>query len=245
MRILAIDTSTKSGSVAIWEGNNLLAETLLNINVTHSETLLLTLQDMLRQTNLFMDDIGLFALTMGPGSFTGIRIGVSTVKGFALASGKPVVGISTLEAMAWNFPFSSFQVVPFLDARRSEVYSARFVWKEGGFKRLDEDSAKAPEEVLDSIDSEAILVGDGVEKYRNLINEKLGSKARVAPSSHAFVRASIIAFLAREKYSKEDFLDLDSFIPLYLRRSEAEVNREKEGLKKAGSLPDDWDRDRY
>ncbi|MDH3974060.1 MAG: tRNA (adenosine(37)-N6)-threonylcarbamoyltransferase complex dimerization subunit type 1 TsaB [Deltaproteobacteria bacterium] len=232
MKILAIDTSTKSGSIALSQGSELLAETFLNINVTHSETLLLSLRDMLRQCSMSMDDIELFALTIGPGSFTGVRIGVSTVKGFALSTKKPVVGVSTLEAMAWNFPFSAFPVVPFLDARRGEVYSAPFTWNKGSFERLAQDSARAPEEVLDSIDGEAILVGDGVEKYSELIQNKLGSRALMAPSSHASVRASIIASLACEKYLKGDLLDLNSFVPLYLRKSEAEINREKGLLKK-------------
>jgi len=232
LRILAIDTSTKTGSLALLEGENLLAETFLNINITHSETLLLSLQDMLANCGISMEEIDLFALTVGPGSFTGIRIGVSTVKGFALALGKPVVGISTLEAMAWNFPFSSVQVVPFLDARRGEVYSARFAWSDGGFARLEEDCARSPEEVLHTIGGDAILVGDGTDKYNKLIYNRLGTRGLMAPSSHAYVRASIIAILGHEKYLKGEILNLDSFVPLYLRKSEAEVNREKALLEK-------------
>lgn len=232
MKILAIDTSTKSGSIALSEDDKILGETYLNINITHSETLLFSLQHLLGQCGISMDDIDLFALTIGPGSFTGVRIGVSTVKGFALASGKPVVGISTLEAMAWNFPYAYVPVVPFLDARRGEVYSASFAWHKGALKRLHDDRTEAPEEVLNSIKGEAILVGDGVEKYKELVNEKLGSRALKAPSSHASIRASIIALLAYDKYLAGEVLDLNSFIPIYLRKSEAEINREKELLKK-------------
>jgi len=232
LNILAIDTSTKSGSIALSEDDKVLGETSLNINITHSETLLFSLQHLLGQCSISMDDIDLFALTIGPGSFTGVRIGVSTVKGFALATGKPVTGISTLEAMAWNFPYSSVPVVPFLDARRGEVYSASFAWDKGTFKRLHDDRTESPEEVLSSIKGEALLVGDGVEKYKDLVRTRFGSRALVVPSSHASVRASIVASLAYDKYLTGEVLDLNSFIPIYLRKSEAEINREKELLKK-------------
>jgi len=152
---------------------------------------------------------------------------VSTIKGFALSSGKPVAGVSTLRAMAWNFPFTSLQIVPFLDARRGEVFSASFRWEGGALLRLSEDSVQAPEEALEAIDGEALLVGDGTQKYRELIQNKLGPRALLASPNHGCIRASTVAYLGYENYLKGEVLDLSSFIPIYLRKSEAEVKREK------------------
>jgi len=231
VKILAIDTSTKSGSVAITEDDCILAETLLNIDATHSETLLPSLKDILVETGIGMEEIDLFALTLGPGSFTGVRIGVSTVKGFAFALGRPVVGVSTLEALALNFPHSACTITPILDARRGEVYTARFRRDGGLLERLSEDSAMAPEKLLEEVGERTLFVGDGLQRYGGMIKERLGGLAEFAAPSENFIRASNVAMLCRKRFEEGDTLDPAVFTPRYLRKSEAEINRKKGLLK--------------
>ena len=155
LKILAIDTSTDTASIAITDGEDILVESMLNVGRTHSETLIPSFQEMLEKTQLDIKDLDLLALTLGPGSFTGVRIGTSTVKGFALALDKPVAGVSTLEALASNFPFSSLPIMPLFDARRGEIYSAMFKWEGGIIKRLSEDRAANPEDAINAIEKES------------------------------------------------------------------------------------------
>lgn len=228
MKILALDTSTRAGSVAITDDDAVLAESVLNIDVTHSETLLSSLKNMLDETKLGMNDIDLLALTLGPGSFTGIRIGVSTVKGFALALGKPIAGVSTLETLASNFPYASCRITPILDARKGEVYSAHFRWEGNALARLTGDRALPPEALLEEINETTLFVGDGLGRYGEMIRERLGELAVTAPSTHGFIRSSVVAALAHRQFEKGETLDPASLAPIYLRKSEAEINREKQ-----------------
>ena len=231
MKILALDTATKVGSVAIMEDDNVLAESTLNADITHSETLLPSINDMLKETALSMTDMDLFALTLGPGSFTGIRIGVSTIKGFAFALNRPVVGVSTLEALAYNFSSSPLKITPILDARRGEVYTATFRWEGDRMLRLSEDRAVPPEKMLEEIDEETLFAGDGLEKYGDMIKSRLGTLANEATKPQGLIRASSIATLGLERYEKGETLDIATLTPLYLRKSEAEIKREKGLLK--------------
>ena len=231
LKILAIDTSTKTGSVALTDDDRIIAETLLNIEVTHSETLLPAIENLFRKSGTSLGEIELLALTLGPGSFTGIRIGVSTMKGFAFALGKPVAGVSTLEAMAYNFPLARPEITPLLDARRGEIYSADFKWHKGGLERLSEDRALSPETILTRKRGKTIFVGDGLVRIGDRLKSSLGEKALFAPPSKSCIRGSIIADLALKKYDKGEILDPAAFTPAYLRRSEAEINREKRLLK--------------
>lgn len=131
MKILGIETSTMLGGVAIADEKGLIAETRLNVKSTHSERLMATIDEQLRQSDLALSDIDVFAVASGPGSFTGLRIGLSTAKGLCYATGKPLVMIPTLEAFARSFPFSKHPVCVMLDARRGEVYAAIFQWDHG------------------------------------------------------------------------------------------------------------------
>lgn len=130
MKILAIDTSTMLGGIAIMEDSKLIAESRLNVKSTHSERLMTEIEHCLKQSVLRIMDIDVFAVAIGPGSFTGLRIGLSTVKGFSFATGKPIVAVPTLEALAWNFPYSKYPVCTMLDARKREVYAALFKWED-------------------------------------------------------------------------------------------------------------------
>src|SRR4030066_909454 len=137
MKILAIETSTMLGGIAIvYDLSGLIAEVRVNVKSTHSERLVTATDYVLKQAGLKVSDIDVFAIAIGPGSFTGLRIGLSTVKGFSYATGKPIVSVPTLEALAQNFPFCRYPVCTMLDARKKEVYAALFKWRNDGFIRL-------------------------------------------------------------------------------------------------------------
>ena len=143
MKLLAIDTSSRTASCAVVENGILLGEFYANIKLTHSCVILPMVQDLLARLKLSVNEIDCFGVTTGPGSFTGLRIGLSAIKGLAHALGKPCVGVSTLEALAWNLGFPCL-VAPVLDARCSQVYTALFSWEQDGtLKRLSPDEALA------------------------------------------------------------------------------------------------------
>jgi tRNA threonylcarbamoyladenosine biosynthesis protein TsaB len=224
MITLAIDTATKTAGVALLRGENVLVEYFFNLSVNHSETVLPAIRQGLTLAGIGIDDVDLFALTVGPGSFTGLRIGASTVKGLALTTGKPVVGVSTLEALAYNAFESQALICPLLDARKAEVYTAIYrANREGLFDAVMEEKATTPAEFLDSIDGEVLFLGDGLKDHAGFILERLQGRARFAPPNRQWVRASSVALLAVKKYSRGERLDVTSFTPRYLRRSEAEV----------------------
>ncbi len=227
LKILAIDTSTDTASIAITDGEDILVESILNVSRTHSETLIPSFQEMLEKTQLDIKDLDLLALTLGPGSFTGVRIGASTIKGFALALERPVAGVSTLEALASNFPFSSLPIMPLFDARRGEIYCAMFKWEGGTIKRLSEDRAASPEDAIKKIKTKTVFVGDGLVKYGQMIKDTLGDNAVFAPKASWYVRASNVAALGLKSYKADGGLDVATFTPLYRRKSEAEIQMEK------------------
>jgi len=227
LKILAIDTSTDTGSIAITDGEDILAESILNVGRTHSETLIPSFQEMLEKTQLDIKDLDLLALTLGPGSFTGVRIGASTIKGFALALDKPVAGVSTLEALASNFPFSSLPIMPLFDARRGEIYSGMFQWEEGIIKRLSEDRAASLDDAISRIETKTIFAGEGLVKYGHMIKDRLGDNAVFAPRAVWYIRASNVAALGLKSYKADGGLDIATFTPSYRRRSEAEIQMEK------------------
>ena len=227
LKILAIDTSTDTASIAITDGEDILVESMLNVGRTHSEILIPSFQEMLEKTQLDIKDLDLLALTLGPGSFTGVRIGASTIKGFALALERPVAGVSTLEALALNFPFSSLPIMPLFDARRGEIYSAMFKWEGGTIKRLSEDRAASPEDAIKKIKIKTVFVGDGLVKYGQMIKDTLGDNAVFAPRAAWYVRASNVAALGLKSYKADGGLDVATFTPSYRRKSEAEIQMEK------------------
>jgi tRNA threonylcarbamoyladenosine biosynthesis protein TsaB len=152
MKILAIETSTILGGVAIMDNlSGLFAEVRFNAKSTHSERLMTEIDYVLRQAGLKISDIDVFAVAIGPGSFTGLRIGLSTVKGFSYATGKPIVSVPTLEALAWNFPYCRYPVCTMLDARKKEVYTALFTWDKKGFIRSIEEMSIKVDKFLKKI----------------------------------------------------------------------------------------------
>ncbi|NWF53110.1 MAG: tRNA (adenosine(37)-N6)-threonylcarbamoyltransferase complex dimerization subunit type 1 TsaB [Nitrospirae bacterium] len=231
MKVLAIDTSTMFGGVAIMDDlSGLIVEIRLNIKSTYSERLMTTIDYALDKSGHRLSDIDVFAIAIGPGSFTGLRIGLSTVKGFAYTTGRPIVSVPTLEALAYHFPFCMYPVCTMLDARKKEVYSAVFKWDEDGFKRLMNEESVKIEKLIEKIAEEkkisnekVIFTGDGVLLYRNVISGMFGEKAIFASLDKMVPSPAQIAFMGIKKAIKREFSEPISITPFYIRRSEAEL----------------------
>lgn len=227
MITLAIDTATRTAGIALLRDETILVEYFFNLPVNHSETVLPAVQQGFVLAGLRMADVDLFALTDGPGSFTGLRIGASTVKGLALATGKPVVGVSTLEALAYNVNEYPGFICPMLDARKGEVYAALYRPNgEGLFDIVMEERVTTLGEILPRIDGNTLFLGDGLAESGEIIRQRLQDRACFAPPNRQAVRASSVALIGRKKHSRGERLDVMNFVPRYLRRSEAEIRRE-------------------
>lgn len=231
MKILAIETSTMLGGIAIMDDlSGLIAEVRLNVKSTHSERLMTEIAHVLKQAELKVSDIDVFAIAIGPGSFTGLRIGLSAVKGFSYATGKPIVSVPTLEALAWNFPYSRHPVCTMLDARKKEVYSALFKWEDGGFIRLIDEVSIKVDRVLEDIklssDKRVVFTGEGAILYRDKIIEVMGNKAIFASPEKIVPSPANVASIGIKKAIKGEFSEPVSLVPFYIRRSEAELKRD-------------------
>jgi len=224
MRVLGIDTSTSCGSIGLIEDEQILCEYSLVGKASHSERVLKTIDRVLGDSGIPIGDIDGLAISIGPGSFTGLRIGVSAVKGLAFATNIPVAGVSTLDALAQNVRYSPYLICPLLDARKGEVYSALYRNTEKGrLTKLAPEMAIKPVDLLERIDGKTLFLGNGVYPYGDLIRRKLKGLARIAGPSFNFIHGIIIAQLGRENLERGEYLDLEAFTPQYLRKSEAEL----------------------
>jgi tRNA threonylcarbamoyladenosine biosynthesis protein TsaB len=228
MKILAIDTSTMLGGIAIMDESLLIAESRFNVRSTHSERLMTEIEHCLKQSGVKISDIDIFAVAAGPGSFTGLRIGLSTVKGFSYATGKPIVSVPSFEALAWNFPCSKYPVCTMFDARKKEVYAALFKWGEENFTRLINERAAKPEDFACDMlriahDDKFIFAGEGAALYRDKIIEVIGGKAIFASPEKTVPSPANVAVLGFKKAKAGDFSEPITLIPMYIRKSEAET----------------------
>lgn len=224
MNILAVETSTMLGGVAI--ANNALGvitELRINVRATHSERLMTGIDFALKQAGMAISDIDVFGVSIGPGSFTGLRIGLSAIKGFSYSTGKPVVSVPTLEAFAWNFPYSRHPVCIMFDARREEVYAAVFRWKNSGLERIVSETSIRPVDLLKSLEGPVIFAGEGALLYREAITDISGSNAIFAPPQCMVPSPANVAYLGLRKAKAGDFSEPVSLAPAYLRKSEAEI----------------------
>jgi len=185
---------------------------------------------LLEKTGLRLTDLSVFALAIGPGSFTGLRIGLSTVKGLAYGSETPVVGVSTLEAVAARVNDSDGFICPFLDARKKEVYAALFCRQGKTLERVSDDVAATPENVVEAVrrlihGEPCLFIGDAVRTYANVVKESLGENGRLTLGENYPSIASAVAFLAEEKILRQQCDPVGPLVPLYLRPSEAELKR--------------------
>lgn len=221
MKILSIDSSSVTASVAITENGIVLAENFINNGLTHSQTLMPMVEQTLAESGISIKDIDLFAITNGPGSFTGIRIGIASVKGMADALNKKCLAVSTLEAIAEPLKNEDVIACAVMDARCNQVYTATF--QKG--KRLCEDKAVLIDELgeeLKQYDKKVVFIGDGsvlcYEKLNNIITE-----CETADDEIRYIHAKSIGFISEEKISKgEEPIDAENLVPFYLRLPQAE-----------------------
>ena len=224
MLICSVDSSATPASVCLLEDDKIIAEYYLNTGFTHSQTLMAMLESVLKISGKSADDIDLYAVNSGPGSFTGVRIGVSAVKGMAYAQNKLCVEVSTLASMAYNFLGNHAIICACMDARRRQVYHGLFRVDGDKIERLCEDKAIAVEELLGSLpkDEEIILVGDGAE----LVYQSAEDPAvKLAPPNLRYQRASSVALAAVETYNRGEVVSPAALMPRYLRLSQAERER--------------------
>jgi tRNA threonylcarbamoyladenosine biosynthesis protein TsaB len=227
MKVLALETSTTAGSIAISDAEELIGELRINVNVAHAERLMNSVNWLLNASRLSAKNIDAFAVSIGPGSFTGLRIGLSTAKGFSYATNKPLVSVPTLDAFARTLPFCSYLICPMLDARKNEVYTGLYKWEEGMCKKIISESAVNPSDFLKDmkkIKETTVFMGDGTKIYKKLIIDILKNKAIFAPASKMSPSASSVAEIALEKLKQELTADPVSLTPFYIRKSEAEVH---------------------
>jgi tRNA threonylcarbamoyladenosine biosynthesis protein TsaB len=224
LKVLGIDTSTATGSVGLIDDQEVIAEYLLNIPMTHSERLLNGVELVLREARWTIEDVDGWAISTGPGSFTGLRIGVSTVKGLAFATGKPVAGVPTLDVLASQISPTSYLICPILDARKREVYTA-FYRYEGGLslRRQSAYQAIGPEDLIKRIGERTVFVGDGVKTYGDYLQKSLPTFAMFPSSSLNILHAARVAQWGLDLLRRREYLDLSTFIPIYVRPSEAEM----------------------
>ncbi len=224
MKILAFDSSAVSVSVALVEDGKLLAESFLNVGLTHSATLMPMTQQLLQASNCKLEDVDALAVSAGPGSFTGLRIAVSCVKGIAAALNKKCVAVSTLEAMACNLPpIGEFTICAVMDARCKQFYNALFKVQNGEITRLCDDRAimvdKLGEE-LKNISGDIVLVGDGSSLAFSMLADN--NNVKLPPDNLRFQKASSVAAAAIKKYNNNETVSAAALMPSYLRLSQAE-----------------------
>jgi len=224
MKICVLDASTQVASVAMMEDGKLVYEANLTHGLTHSEKLMPLVDAAFTLTGWEPEDIDVYGVVEGPGSFTGLRIGVSAVKGLAQAAGKPVTGVGTLDVLAMNVPHFTGVIAPILDARRGEVYGALFHWHDNKLVRETGDLAIPLTELLEEIEKRgqpALFMGDGMLINQQTIIDRLGDKAHFAPESHRLQRASSAAMLVWERAKAGLVQEAGALTPRYVRSSNA------------------------
>jgi len=226
LKILTIDTSSNCSSVALSDGTALLGECLLGEDRCCSGRLLDAVAGLLAAAGLTPDALDACAVSLGPGSFTGVRVGIATIKGLCLATGKPALGFSSLAMLAMNLPFASAQVAPLFDARKKEVYAG--LYRTGALPQaLRDDAVLAPEQFLSGINTPTLFVGEGALRYRDLIQSTLGELALFPPWHAHLPRAGAGAVIALQAALAGEFIPLALLNPTYLRASEAELAKRR------------------
>lgn len=231
MNIIAIDTSTSLASIAIAVDEQIVAESLVNTNRTLSARLVPEIERLLTTVGLAIADIDLFASSIGPGSFTGVRGGVATIQGLALAVGKPCAGFSSLAMLSMNFSLSTTLVCPMLDARKSEVYAALYDCSSPPPSPRINDCVLSPAALLDQIATTTgqpvIFVGEGAIRYHDLIAKQLGDQAIFAPFPLHMPHSANGILLAIHAVRLGKLLEPSQLLPVYLRASDAELMKMK------------------
>ena len=218
MRVLAVEASSLAGGVALLDDERLVAEYLLDVSVTHSERLMAAVDRVLADARWTPRALGGLAVAVGPGSFTGLRIAVSTVKGLAVALGLPIAAVPTLDAMAAALPWAALPICPVLDARKGEVYASLYRWQDGGMRREWEYLAMAPAALAARLDEPTLVVGDGAPSIDS-------PHVRTLPSPRRLPSPACVGALGLARLRRGETVAAAALAPLYLRPSEAELKR--------------------
>src|SRR5882724_10329513 len=222
MKVLALESATLSGGAALVDGERLLGEVTLDVAVTHSERLMAAVDRLVADCGLSPHDLDGLAVSVGPGSFTGLRVGLATVKGLGLALDLPIAAVPTLDALAGRLPFADAPVCPILDARKGEVYLSLYRWRGDRMSRERDYLALPPELAAAELEAPVILLGDGIEACRPWLG-RLGDGVRVAPAAQRLPSASAVAELGHAVLAAGGGVSAEALVPLYLRPSEAEL----------------------
>ena len=229
MIILSIDSSTPVAGIAVSDGMQLMGEITLNTKNTHSEKLMPLVQHLLNELELTVKDLDAIAVTQGPGSFTGLRIGMATAKGLAQGAGKKLIAVPTLDCLAQNLVHYPGVICPIMNAQKKQVYTAIYRSTSDGLERLSDYQASAVDQLaaqLNELNEDVWFVGDGVAAFGDVFRELLGTRCRFADGNHILPRAGSLAMLAAKRAEAEQFDDLFEAELIYIRKSEAEVQWE-------------------
>ncbi len=227
MKLLAIDTSSLTAAVALLDGDKLIGEYTLNHKMNHSQKLMPMIKELLNSCDTKPKEIDVFAVSLGPGSFTGLRIGIATMTAMAQALDKNVVGVPTLEALAYNLFNIKGLICPVIDAQKDLVYTALYQWTDGNMVEVMEQQVIRIDELISILKRESgkiFFIGDALERFGSNLKDGLGQQFAVPPFKFLIPSASSVAELARIKIEKSIKTDI---APIYMRKSEAEVQYEK------------------
>lgn len=224
--LLTVQTVTPFGSVALSDGTKLLGEISLNTLKTPTNWLVNAIDFLLERADLKSTDLDGFGVVVGPGTFTGLRVGLATVKGFALATSRPIVGVSSLRALAYQVPLCEMPVCALLDARKKEVYAGLFRRENSELLELSPERVIRPESLLNECRQDTVFIGEGAVAYRTLIVRQLGPRAHFVPPGHDLLRAGSASMLAYQEWQLGHQMKPEQVAPVYIRPSEAELNWE-------------------
>ena len=230
MKILGIDTSTKFCNLALIKDEDILIEYTINgLKKKHSSILMPAIKDLLKIMNLKMEEINGIAISIGPGSFTGLRIGLGVAKGLSYACSLPLLGVPTLEAMAFSLKEIPYLICPVLESKKDEIYDVVFRGGDSLHRVMDYKCEDIQSLLvrLSPLKEKIVFLGDGIKKYRDIIKEKIGKDALFIDSQLNLSVATSIAFLGLNKIKKGEEDDISTLSPFYLRKSEAEIIWEK------------------
>jgi tRNA threonylcarbamoyladenosine biosynthesis protein TsaB len=219
MKVLAIDTSTSCGVVGLSVDGQPIGEVSMVSNEAHSARLLPSIDWLLKTCGFTLQDVDGFGVTLGPGSFTGLRIGLSTVKGFAWSTRKPVVGLRSLDILARQCPMTEVSILPMLDARRSEVYGGIYRWKNHLLETVVEPVDRSVESFLKDLDGPAIVLGEGARRYRGQIETLAKGRVQFLSEEFDVPHGATLAKMAHDALARGETLDIEKAEPMYLRHN--------------------------
>ena len=220
MIVVGLETSSTNAGIAVIRGGQVLAETSLEMDAVHAEKLPGILERTMGDLGMQWTEVEGFAISIGPGSYTGLRVGLSLVKGLAYVTKKPVAAVPTLDAIAFRVPCCRYPVHVLADARRGRVYEARYDTAGGWPKQITEFRVGPLEDMLETIEDKVLLVGSGVDEHRARIVSSLGERACFPPPGTGRLMASSTAFLGLDRLKKGEQADLNGLEPLYLRKTD-------------------------